>query len=284
MKLILRKGRYYLIMKKKIYSLHTSDKSIAERIFCEMITHEIVRKVYPVTKAAQSANNILPIDNEEKVVIADKIDEYVKTANIKGLSKGKVRIKIRIGRMLNDCGILYFSDFTQDSVNLFVEKLSYLSDDSKMTYITQLRAFMNYSIRKQFMTETLYKSLEFPRIKSKSRDLIISDDDMALLLNGSVTDDDFHVYLLTLYHTVCRPNEAANLRVSDFDFANRKATIFMNKVRRHKTVYLPKEFCDIISDYIMRHGKTELLFRGAGSQHGRTWLFAEKGSESRDSS
>ena len=259
MKLIQKNGKYYLLIKRKLYSLHTSDKNIAERIFCDMITQEIVRKVYPVV-------NILPKSNKEKIEIADKLDEYVKTADIKGLSKGKVCIKSRIGRMLNDCGIFYFSDFTQDSVNLFIERLSYLSDNSKKTYITQLRAFMNYSIRKRFMTEMHYKSIDFPQIKEMPRDMIISDEDMALLLNASTKDDDFHVYLMTLYHTVCRPNEAANLRVSDFDFANRKATIFMNKVKRYKTVYLPKDFCGVLSDYIARHGKKEYLFRGAGSR------------------
>ncbi|MBR3731339.1 MAG: site-specific integrase [Spirochaetales bacterium] len=265
MKLIQKNGKYYLLIKRKLYSLHTSDKNIAERIFCDMITQEIVRKVYLSVKIHHPTYNLLS-KKTEKIEIADKIDEYVKTADTKGLSKGKVCIKSRIGRLLSTCGIIYFSDFTQNTVNLFVEKLSYLSDSSKKTYITQLRAFMNYSVKRRFMSEALYKSIDFPQIKEKPREIIISDEDMALFWSSSVKDDDFHVYLMTLYNTVCRPNEAANLRVSDFDFANRKATIFMNKVKRYKTVYLTHDFCDILSDYIERHGKTEYLFRGACSR------------------
>ena len=112
------------------------------------------------------------------------------------------------------------------------------------------------------MSEKLYKSIEFPNIKCKPRDTIISDEDLSLLMNGSVYDDDFHVYLLTLFNTVCRPNEAASLRVSDIDFEHRNVTVYMNKVRRYKKVYLSKEFCLILSDFIERHGITEYLFRG----------------------
>jgi len=262
MKLILRNGKYYLLIRRKLYSLHTRDKDIAQRIFCDMITQDIARKVYRAANENTADTNIQIRKDITKIEIAEKFDEYIKTAYTKGISANKIRLKKRVGRMIRDCGVTFFSDFNQESINYFIEKLYALSDDSKKTYITQLRAFMNYSIRKKFMAEDLYKSIEFPNIKCKPRDTIITDEDMTLLLHGSAKDEDFHFYLLTLFNTVCRPNEASSLRVSDIDFEHRKVTVYMNKVCRYKKVYLSGEFCRMLADYIDRHNITEYIFRG----------------------
>lgn len=78
-------------------------------------------------------------------------------------------------------------------------------------------------------------------------------------------DIDFYFYIYTLYNTVSRPNEVTPLEVKAFDFTNRTVTIFQNKTKKTKIVYLGKKFCDDLKEYIDKNKITGTIFAGADS-------------------
>ena len=102
-------------------------------------------------------------------------------------------------------------------------------------------------------------------IKSRVRDLIISDEDLEKIMNYTKKHDrDFYFYLLTLYNTYSRPNEITTLKGSDFHLAERYVDVWQNKVQKKKQVFLYKEFCVEIAGWIALKGDGN-LFKGAKS-------------------
>ncbi len=83
--------------------------------------------------------------------------------------------------------------------------------------------------------------------KESTRDIVISENDYNLLLDNS-NDDDFKLYLMTLWNTGCRPNEIPQLKKSDIDFDKGIAKIFQSKTKKYKIAYLTDELLQLFKD------------------------------------
>lgn len=68
-----------------------------------------------------------------------------------------------------------------------------------------------------------------------------------------------------LYSTGCRISEAASVKIDDIDFDNKKL-IVLGKGNKQRVVYLTKEACDTLTDYIAERDDNNnalfLSFRG----------------------
>lgn len=269
MKLMTRKGVYYITHKGQRISLYTTEKKTAERIFVS-----VVGKITLARLGLSSENRKRRTKSASKPV-SDVFEAYYKQMKLKGVTEDTLSFKRRMIKVVLSSGIKYFSDICQETVNRFAEQISGLSQDTRRKYITDLMAFLNDSRRKGYLSEDVLKRVDLPKYRSRVRDLIITDDDWKKVLEYTKSHDlNFYFYLLTLFNTFSRPNEVRKLKGSDFHLSERYIDIWQNKTQKTKRVYLFKSFCDEISA-LAAAKKDDYMFdnpTGAGNCYAKKWV------------
>ena len=124
---------------------------------------------------------------------------------------------------------------------------------------------MNFCIKKRYFKRDDYETIDFLMTKHNVREVVILEDDYKILLSNA-KDDDFRLYMMSLWETGCRPNEIVPLKKSDIDFDKGIVKVFQTKTKKYKTVYLTdellKEFENIKTEYLFNAYDKHKAFYG----------------------
>ncbi len=74
---------------------------------------------------------------------------------------------------------------------------------------------MNFCIKKRYYNRADFESLTFVRQDDNVRDIIILESDYQKLID-ECQDNDFKLYLMSLWETGCRPNEITQQKIMSF--------------------------------------------------------------------
>ena len=280
MKMLKRNGIYYVAHGKKKTSLFTDDESLAKQIFAELVKTITLQKLNLAVPAmgntvvvSSADGGVVPRKKRKQILIESAFADYYKLCELRKVCENSLTFKRSVMKKMQLVGIKYFSDVDQTHINKLCEAVSKYAHDTQRKYFTELMAFLHASVKKGLISERQVKSLEVPKLKTKVRDLIITDDDLAKIMEYAKQDNDLYFYLLTLYHTFSRPNEVTDLKGSDFHLAERYVDVWQNKVQKSKRVFLYKEFCGEISQWIAMKGIGPLF---AGAKKGGREYYSHK--------
>lgn len=265
-------GFYYIkvVKNSKVikFSTKTQDKEQAEAIYKKFLDVLAERNIAAAVYG-NSGNFDIAFKDVKKlntsVSMRDFFREYIETCKAKGFAKGVIASKEGFFRKLPPI-IANWDELTQMNIMKIVQGLK-VSDDHKREFIKQLKAFLNFAIKRGVYSQDYYNRLEFPIFKGKAKELIITDDDFKRIMDATRPDPDFHFYLQTLYYTVSRPAEVTTLKLLDFDLPGAKLRVYQNKVKKTKTVYLPPEYMAMLSKYIDEQKIKNNLFIGQTDTH-----------------
>ncbi|MDK2818734.1 MAG: site-specific integrase [Spirochaetota bacterium] len=230
----------------KRISLNTRDIRLAQRMYDNYLLSEINQKLHPTksthTELTQSTVKSSSNKKEIKKYSIDKsYTEYLDLCESQKLSKGVIRFKQSLFTHLKKENIKYVCDITQEVINHITKTFK---KDYSNKHIRNLKAFLNFCIKKKYYKREDYESLTFLMTKDSTRDIIIEENDYKYM-RTAITDKDFLLYIDTLWETGCRPNEITQLKKSNIDFNKGTAKIYQNKTKKYKTVYLTDELLTI---------------------------------------
>lgn len=266
-----KNGYYYIKINHNSKQIKISTKTRAKSLAVDIYRSLLKKIVFNQYDKKTNYNN----ENKENKLINKNrdydlkicFDEYISTCKSKGFVKAVINIKNWTLTKLTENKFELMSDFNnQDKINNFfmvLENKKY-SNDSKHNFIKEIRAFLNYCIKKGYFTTREYKKIVLPSFKKNSRNLIINDDDFKKIYENieQNNDLDFKFYLETLYFTVSRPNEVSQLKLSDFDIENKRVNVFQNKTKKVKEVYIPEIYIEKYKEYIKNHNIGSYVFIG----------------------
>ncbi len=237
-------------------SLETKDKELAYRIYENYIVNKLENKLLcicdtPKEKAHQTESTKL------RKTILTAFTEYIDLCISQNLSQGVIQSKNRLYELFKKNKIKYLDEINQKFLNSII---SDFQKDTANRYIKNLKAFMNFCIKKRYYDRADFESLTFVRQDDNVRDVVICENDYEKLITHT-KDKDFELYLKTLWETGTRPNEITQLKKSDIDFKSGTAKIYQSKTKKYKTVYLTDE---LLSDFDKI--QSEFIFSGHNKQ------------------
>ncbi len=151
-------------------------------------------------------------------------DNYIATCSAKGHSAQNIVHKHWVMKKFNENKILSFSSLTQENLNhIFLRNKEYAGATAN-TVIKEIKAFLNNCIKRGLYNREDYLKLDFPnKEKDVSRDTTVNDEDFKKIIDYLLEKDekDFAMYILTLYYTVSRPQEATIIKATDINFKDK---------------------------------------------------------------
>ena len=269
-------GFYYIRVErgKEVikFSCKTKDEKLATDIYSAFLKELTVAKV--AGKLRKSSDGVFydqinaPVPERQAPALIPQYEKYIETNELKKLSGSAMIFKRQTLKKLRELKITSYSQINQDTANAFLRYISSYAPDTQKKFVSELKTFLHWSIKHEYIDERTVARLEFPRFKVTVDETIINEEDFRMILDHleSKKDFDFAMYLKTLYYTGSRPSEVVPLRVDHFNFTDHSATIYQHKVGKKKIAYLPEFFSDELSAYIQENGITEFIFKGYGKQ------------------
>lgn len=154
-----------------------------------------------------------------------------------------IRAKKRVIELLKENRIKYLDEINQKLLNHIASRYQ---KDTANHHIKNLKAFLNFCIKKRYYTREELESLTFIKQSENTRDIVIEENHYKKLIEHC-KDNDFKLYLMTLWETGCRPNEIITLKKSDIDFNKGTAKVYQTKTKKYKTLYLTDELLNIFN-------------------------------------
>ena len=235
-------GIYYLKArvegKYKRVSLETSDRSIAQEIYNAYLIDKLKSKLIPSKVIVQNVpHEEIAKEIINKTKIKPLYQEYMESCKLRDLVPSTMWYKEILLEELTANKILYLEDINQKSINSLLQFWTREKPSCIRKQTANLKAFLNYCIKSQKFSFATYHSITFPKlIDTGIRETIITESDYKYM-QKAIKDNDFLLYLDTLWEVGCRPNEIVSLQKSDIDFYKGTAKIYQNKTKKHKTVY-----------------------------------------------
>ena len=278
------------------FSLRTKDQDVADHLYEKFLERFIEVKLDGKLskKKGQGITASIPIipsspalaEIKPSKIAEHSVDKYYGIylsafqSGAKEVAVGTIKTKELIRKMLKESGIILYSDFNQENINKLNSTMKAAGNEgpTKNKYFNQIRAFLNWSIKKapgdvELFTEKQYNRLEFPRFEETSRDVYIPIEHRDLI-NKTILSEiglcdnkinqisrtgqknykaqatlrkfegkraelvDLKLYLSCLYNLVCRPNEPTAINAKTFNLQDKTARIWMNKTQKFKTILL----------------------------------------------
>ncbi|MGL4393658.1 MAG: hypothetical protein ACRCS8_00305 [Brevinema sp.] len=233
MGLLKRKGIYYLEYKidksYKRMSLKTKNKDLAQKMYEAYLLSEITNKI---TAPKQVMINIQeqeqnPYQEKTRKSLLTAYTEYIDLCITQNLSKSIMESKERLNKLFKDKGIKYLDQIDQKFVSDIVSEHK---KDSANRHMKNLKAFLNFCIKKRYYDRADLEGLTFVRQEEGIRDLVIDESDYLKLIENC-KDDDFKLYMMTLWETGCRPSEIIPLKNLILTFKKAHQRSFKTKLR-----------------------------------------------------
>ncbi|MGL4367539.1 MAG: tyrosine-type recombinase/integrase [Brevinemataceae bacterium] len=258
MGLLKRNGIFYLEYKDgtkhKRMSLKTRNKELAQKMYDNYLLSKITNKILNPNPTLQE-NQIIhtPVSEKKRKSLLISFTEYLDLCTSQNLSQGVIHAKKRLYELLKNNKITYLDEINQKLLNHIVNDHQ---KDMANHHIKNLKAFLNFCIKKRYYTREDFESLTFIKQKESIRDITINENDYQKLIKNCY-DTDFKLYMMTLWETGCRPNEIINLKKSDINFERGTTKLYQNKTKKYKTAYLTDNLINIFKDI-----QTEYVFMG----------------------
>lgn len=279
-------GKYYFKMNTKDWkvncSLKTDDYETARKRADSIVDIYFQKKFQNTFSGAAfqpyySEPAFVSTPVKPRTKFSDAFKKYIQIKENSMLAKSTMHHKHKFAKILEEIQIVYLDELNSDFALKYWKYLesNYTCSDSRKKYITELSVFLNYCIKQDLYTESQKNKLEFPKLRTKAREVIISEVDLQKILHHvkeNWQDEDFYFYLLTLYNCFGRPSEIVHLEVRHFDFTKETVEYVQNKTKKSKTVYLQNEYLELLKEFIRRRGITGYLFEG----HSRNQEFYSK--------
>ena len=243
MGLLKRNGIYYLEYKDgskyKRVSLKTKNKDLAQKMYESYLLSQIKDKInvrrnsdivsisafQPSCLQAHQKTNL---DTNKRHSIEKSYIEYIDLCESQNLSHGVIQAKKRLNDLLKKNKIKYLDEIDQKLLNHIVNDYQ---KDMANHHIKNLKAFLNFCIKKRYYTREDFESLTFIKQSESIRDITIDENDYSKLIKN-IDDKDFLLYLKTLWNTGVRPNEITQLKKSEIDFESGTAKIYQSKTKK----------------------------------------------------
>ena len=235
-------GIYYLQIKEnksyKRLSLGTKNYVLAQNMYDSYLLSQIKDK-FSSQKSSQEitsnkAHQKTNLDTNKRHSIEKSYIEYIELCKSQNLSKDVLYSKARLRTYLKSVKINYIEDIKQETINKLVNTHQ---KETANKHLRNLKAYLNFCIKKRYFKRDDYEALTFLMTKHNVRDIVIDEQDYLKLLENC-QDDDFKLYMMSLWETGCRPNEIVPLKKSDIDFDKGIVKVFQTKTKKYKTVYL----------------------------------------------
>ena len=259
MGLLKRNGIFYLEYKDgskyKRLSLKTKKKDLAQKMYESYLLSQFTNKIsnnYNSSTIIENKNQFKQ-DTKVRKSILIAFSEYIELCISQNLSHGVIQAKKRLNDLLKKNKIKYLDKIDQKLLNHIVNDYQ---KDMANHHIKNLKAFLNFCIKKRYYTREDFESLTFIKQSESIRDITVDENDYKKLIK-ECKDNDFKLYIMSLWETGCRPNEIIVLKKSDIDFKNGTAKIYQNKTKKYKTVYLTDELLTIFNRL-----QTDYIFQG----------------------
>ncbi|MGL5721920.1 MAG: tyrosine-type recombinase/integrase [Brevinema sp.] len=259
-----RNGIFYLEYKQddklKRMSLKTKNKELAQRMYESYLVSQITHRINGVMTQKAHHENAPTLKKDNKALsfkVSLAFREYLTLCLSQKLSPEIIKSKERLMKLFIDKGIKQLDNIDQKFIGGIVKDYK---RDTANRYMKNLKAFLNFCIKKRYYDRMSFESLSFIKQNENMRDTTISEKDYKKLVQ-TARDKDFNLYLQTLWETGCRPNEIVSLKKSDIDFDKGIGKIYQSKTKKYKTVYLTDELLEKIQTL-----KTEYIFEGYDRQ------------------
>ena len=240
-------GIYYLKIKEgskyRRVSLSTKNRYIAEQLYNAYLLDKVqnklnVRRNSDIVSISAFQTSCLQahqknnLDTNKRHSIEKSYIEYIELCKSQDLSKGVLQAKTRLKTYLKSVKINYIEDIQQEIINKIVNTHQ---KETANKYLRNLKAYLNFCIKKRYFKRDDYEVLTFLMTKHNVREVVILEDDYKILLSNA-KDDDFRLYMMSLWETGCRPNEIVPLKKSDIDFDKGIVKVFQTKTKKYKKV------------------------------------------------
>ncbi|MGL4562441.1 MAG: hypothetical protein ACRCVW_01115 [Brevinema sp.] len=195
----------------KRISLGTRDIRLAQRMYDNYLLSEITNKIAPTKSTHQELTDNMSNKiqkNEQRRSIEKWYYEYLDLCESQKLSKGVIQFKKRLFTHLKKENIKYVTEINQEVINQITKTFQ---KDYSNKHVRNLKAFLNFCIKKKYYKREDYETLDFLMTKQNVRETIITESDYEKLIDYC-KDDDFRLYMISLWETGCRPNEITGLK------------------------------------------------------------------------
>ena len=254
-------GYYYVkvIMGGQTYKFSTRTK---DPVLADQIYQTFLKNLFEQHFKSKNLIQEKPQKEENPNDLYHTWNEYIETCRHKNHSKPTITAKIFIMNICKELKIRKFEDFSQATVNRILERLKNYSEDTKKKHVCEIKAFLNYAVKKGYINSPDIQKLDFPVYKTKVRDTVFNETDMKIIFDHLLINDiDFYFYCKFLYYTGSRPNEIPNLTWDKIDFQNNIINIFQNKTKKLKIIPILEE----LKPELIRFRQPEgYLFSGNG--------------------
>lgn len=259
-------GFYYIrfVSKGQVVtrSLKTKDFNTAIGVY-----NLFLQKTFEMSLFGQAP---VKIRNTSRIRIDRVLREWLESAVISGYSKSSMEKKELIKRGFKDIKIKFCDEIGQQTIDSFYQQWTErgLSEGSQKSIEKQLRAFLNYLIKKGFYSEESKKKIVWKKLCEAERgpQAIITEEEYQTILNAC-QEDKWKMYLKTLWETSLRPKEALLLKRENIHFDERAIWIFQSKTKKWKSFVLREEFRDELLKYCENNNINNFLFNQDGFRY-----------------
>ena len=253
-------GIYYLkIREGKKYrriSLSTKNRYVAEQLYNAYLLDKVQNKISQKTIYTNQAHQKItqnPITEQKRHSIENTYNEYLELCKIQDFTTHTINGKAQLLKIFQDHRIYHIEALNQNTFNKLLKSWGSIKKDTLRKHIANLKAFLNYCIKQKLYKRDDYEAITLPNPKVGIRETTIQEKDYTQIID-STKDDDFKLYMMTLWETGCRPNEIVPLKKLEIDFNKGIVKVFQTKTKKYKTVYLTdellKEFENIKTEYL----------------------------------
>lgn len=242
---------YYLYTQtpkgKKRISLETKDERLAHEIYQASLLDKIKQKLDPYNSYSvpvPEESSLQSPNRRKSPLISNLYKQYLESVQNKGICISVYQAKERLAKLLKKQHLIRISDITPQNITKLLKSLSKIGTYTAEMHIRNLKAFLNFLIKKGQFLRSDYEMLSFPAKRQAVRDTVISEKDYQKLLKETA-DRDFVLYLQTLWETGCRPNEIVPLKKCEIDFNKGLARIFQTKTKKYKIIYFTDELISL---------------------------------------
>lgn len=149
----------------------------------------------------------------------------------------------------------------QDHVIGFLRSLDRLSASSRRTYLSALRRFFAYLVKRHLVFQDPTDGLKLPRVATLPR-LVLSEGEMARLVEapfrGTANGTRNRAILELLYGTGARLSECCRIDLTDVDLGQGLLLIRDGKGRKDRIVPIPGRAAFMLDNYL-REARLELV-------------------------
>ena len=258
-----RENGYFYIQirednKYKRVSLETKHKYIAQELYNAYLLDKVKSKLYKSQYHSNTDTHQNSIQSnqieEPKTLIKPIYQHYLNQCKIQDFTTHTINGKAQLLKIFQDHKIYHIENLNQNTFNKLLKSWGSIKKDTLRKHIANLKAFLNYCIKQKLYKRDDYEAITLPNPKVGIRETTIQEKDYTQIID-STKDDDFKLYMMSLWETGCRPNEIVDLKKSDIDFDTGIAKIYQSKTKKYKTVYLTDELLTIFDSI-----QTEYIF------------------------